>query len=156
MPFDACPHLLRLVLIRAGQLLHPEEKDLSVLIRKVSMEMGMGGLPPLESFDASHTPSPEESLRERRELMRKAVRPRPPTKECPQCRQNSFELFTLCRTCQDAEGGKYKTIFVCSQCGFRERSELPTTIWLDKMKQEFEMQTKETLGIRTVTDEGIK
>lgn len=166
--FDPCPHLIRLILIRCGQLLYPEEKNLSVLVDKVTEAIGLMPftLAANQSFrDASMQVHP----------VTEAIKPR----LCPKCGKESVRLFSICHTCKDlSEGGKYKTIWACKYqaidakgaqimtpqglpvlkegCGYMEKSEKSTTEWLDELGIKYENQTKRSLGIQTLMDKGVE
>jgi hypothetical protein len=40
-------------------------------------------------------------------------------------------------------------------CGFSERSERTTTSWLDELGIDYGIQTKQSLGIKTITDDWV-
>jgi predicted amidophosphoribosyltransferase len=93
-------------------------------------------------------PTPEESAR--------ANPDHPMVNICPVCRKKSYYLTSICRSCKESEGGKYKTVLECFECHHKEKSEDPIVVWLDKWKIEYKTQTKASLGIGTLTDEGVK
>jgi hypothetical protein len=41
-------------------------------------------------------------------------------------------------------------------CGYQEKSEKSTTEWLDELGIRYENQSKRSLGIQTLTDEGVE
>jgi len=168
--FDPYPHLIRLILIRCGQLLYPEENNLTVLVEKVSEAIGLAPfqLAANQSFRVA-----DASMQTRQ--VSESIKPR----LCPKCGQESVRLFPVCHTCKElSEGGKYKTIWACKYpaadskgtpimtpyglpvlkegCGYMEKSEKSTTEWLDELKIHYQNQTKRSLGIQTLTDKGVE
>ena len=105
-------------------------------------------------MDADHLPSLHE-------MIKPDGMPLIPFRECPKCGKESMEMLGLCPTCEEAKGengepAKYKTKFVCKECSYSERSEKHMVIWLQEMGVNFGNQPKKDLGVRTITDEGIK
>ena len=158
MVFDPEIHKVKDIIIKCGRALReakglPEEKNISILYKEASIALG---LPLIETStrDANHLPAPHEMMTpDGRHLI--------PLQKCPKCSQESMEMFGLCPTCEDAKGengepGKYKTKFVCKECSHFERSEKQMVIWLQEMGVEFGNQSKKELGIKTVTDGGVK
>jgi hypothetical protein len=153
MPFNKDIHQIKLIIIKCGEELRkakglPEEKNITTLYEEAS---GILGVPTIETttLDVDHLPAPHETYKE-------DGTPAIPLRECPKCREKSMHLFGLCPTCTDSEGGKYRTKFVCSLCQYEEKSEEHMVIWLRKMGVEFGNQSKKELGIKTITDDGIK
>lgn len=168
--FDPCPHLIRLILIRCGQLLYPEEKNLTVLVERVSEAIGLA---PYQLAANQSFRMPDASMQTRQ--VSEAIKPL----LCPKCGKESVRLFPVCHTCKElSEGGKFKTIWACKYlavdargtpimtpyglpaleegCGYMEKSEKSTTEWLNELGIKYENQTKRSLGIQTLTDEGVK
>ena len=80
-----------------------------------------------------------------------------PKKDCPECGQKEcMNLFPLCATCTDAEGGKYKTKWECFKCNYKIKSEKFLTQWLNEMGVDFQSGMKADMGIKTATDDGLK
>lgn len=158
MVFDPCPHKITQTVLRAGAVIRalkglPEEKNITILYRETAQLLGIPILD-LSSRDARKYPSIAEMEKE-------DGSPLVPLQKCPKCEKYSMEMFGLCPTCEDAKGengepGKYKTKFVCKECSYSERSEKHMVIWLQEMGVDFGNQTKKELGVRTITDEGIK
>jgi len=178
MAFEPNVHLLKIVIINCGKLLWPDEKNITNLYERASEALNVPKFL-TTTKDGDHLPTPMESalgpgiegnvddikikgyvipindVRKRGvqvngDIVNKL------TSECPSCHKRSLVLHGLCRSCKDAEDGKYKTMLRCGECGYSQRSEDPIVTWLDKLGIEFGTQTKESLGIKTVTDEGIK
>ena len=143
MSFDICEHKMKLLIIKFGKFLHPEEKNVTRLYLDTCTLLGIA---PIEttSLMADHIPTLFESARK--------VDGHP----CPQCQKNSLFVTGLCKACKDSENGKYKTVIECKECGSKEKSEEPVIVWLQRWGVEFGNQTKESLGIKTLTDEGLK
>lgn len=139
--FDLCPHLIRLIVIRCGQLLFPEEKNITILYEKTASLIGLMAFQTTSSMQGNHLPAPHEMA---------------PARICPKCGKKTFEIFGLCPTCQESEGGKFRTLFECSDCHHKEKSEKPMVVWLQEMGVDFRTQSKSSLGIKTITDEGSK
>jgi len=149
MTFDPMPHLIKLIVIRCGQLLFPEEKDVTKLYKETLEKLGLNFYStPLPSFFPDPPTSPVPPIGTGPPLI--------PPIECPTCKKISFFLHPLCRTCKEAEAGKYKTIFRCSECSFSEKSEKALVVWLREKNIPFPTGTKVSLGIKTLTDEGLK
>lgn len=150
MSFDLCEHKIRSLIIRAGIEIRrlkglPEEKNITVIYNETAPLLGIAPLP-LSSKEMNHLPTPEESVRENPNL----------AEICPKCGQKAYFLRDLCRGCKDAEGGKYKTVFECHKCHHKEKSEESMVVWLERLGIDFKMQTKKSLGIKTLTDKDLK
>lgn len=158
MSFDPKIHEVKQILIKCGRALRkakglPEELDVTVLYNEASEALGIP-LIRTTTGNADHLPSP-------REMMKPDGMPVIPLRDCPKCGQNSMQIFGLCPTCKDAKGengepGKYKTKFMCTECKHEEKSEKHMVIWLQEMGVDFGNQSKKELGIKTITDDGIK
>lgn len=158
MAFNPEIHRVKDIIIRCGQVLReakglPEEKNISILYEEASLALG---LPLIETStaDANHLPAPHE-------MMKPDGMPMIPLQKCPKCGKDSMEIFGLCPTCEDAKGengepGKYRTKFMCKECSHSEKSEKHMVTWLMEMGVEFGNQSKESLGVKTITDNGIK
>lgn len=153
MAFNPEIHQIKLIVIRCGEALRrakglPEERNITKLYREASQILGIPTIP-TTTRDGDHLPAPHETLKP-------DGTPVVPLRECPSCGKKSMQLFGLCPTCEDSEGGKYRTKFVCSECQYFKKSEKHMVIWLREMGVEFGNQTKQSLGIKTITDEGVK
>lgn len=145
--FDA-----KIIIIKCGMLLNPDEKNISVLYEETSKKLG---LPPLITHTgmADHLPAPHEIAQRKEDDF---VLPR---KKCPQCKtENSFVLAGLCNSCKDSEDGKYKTAWICisKECRYKEKSEKYFTQWLKELGIEIPTGPKRQFGIKTITDDGIR
>ncbi len=147
MAFDIVLHQERQRIINYGRTKWPEEKNITKLYEMATKELGIE-VKVLDTITANHLPTPEESARGNPRSKFSIV--------CPKCQKKSYILHGLCKSCKDAEGGKYKTMFKCYECGNQERSEEPMVTWLNKLDIDFRTQTKESLGIQTMTNEGLK
>lgn len=153
--FDPCDHKVRQIVIKAGREIRkakglPEEKDITVLFNETAPLLGIA-VQILRSTDASKMPAPHE-------MKQPDGRPIIPQRACIQCGNQTMALFPLCSSCSDAEGGKYRTMWKCTHpgCEHKEKSEKFFAKWLDELGIDFKSGTKQSLGIKTVTDEGLK
>ncbi len=153
---DPYADLLRLIVITAGEKLRGArgqdvESDLEKLYRDTAAELGVPEPPPRPAYDpmnppqggANKFPSPEETG---------------PFGECPKCHKQTLVIKSLCLSCEKAEGGKYKTEWVCKdkECGYDEVSELFLVQAYNQFGIPIPEGMKKQLGIKTVTDEGEK
>lgn len=155
MDFDACDHRMRQVIIRAGiqrrkDLGLKEENNITVLYNEMAPLLGVQ-IVQLDSTIVDHLPSPSENINW-------------PKIPCPKCGKNSF-LGSICQSCSDAkdENGNvvYRSGYLCDEksggCGFvSEKTGEWITQRLLKMGWQVPTGTKESLGIKTKTDEGIQ
>lgn len=153
MAFDANAQLLKLVIINCGREIRrakglPEERNVTRLYEEASEMLGLPIIP-ISSREMNHSPAPHE-------MKNPDGTPSIPLRKCSQCGMEAMQLFGLCSSCEDAEGGKYKTLFECQVCHFKEKSEKQMLVWLRELGIEFGSQSKRSLGIKTVTDEGVK
>jgi hypothetical protein len=109
-----------------------------------------------------------------------------PTKKCIKCGKEEMDTITkkpvysahlkgICANCKDAEADpitkkpKYKSMWFCGEqddktgvlipgtgCGHIEKSEKHIVQWFTELNFDFQNANKQTLGIKTVTDEGLK
>lgn len=147
MAFDLCEHNIRQIIIKCGKLLYPDENDVTVLYQKTCVLLGRR-TDLVSSSSVNHLPSPEESA--------KADPLNKLTTICPKCGKRSYVIYGLCKSCKDAENGIYKTMFKCYECQYQVKSKEPIVIWMQRLGIEFGTQSKESLGVRTITDEGVK
>jgi len=158
MAFNPEIHQVKLIIIKCGKALReakglPEEKNITTLYEEASAILGMPTIS-TTTQDADHLPAPHEMVREN-------GTPIIPLRKCPRCGKEAMQMFGLCHTCKDAEGengeiGKYKVKFECKECQFQEKSDKPMVLWLQEMGVDFGMMSKKNLGIKTITDDGIK
>lgn len=158
MTFNPDIHQVKLIIIKCGEALRkakglPEEKNITNLYEEASILLGIPTIS-VTTRDANRIPTPYKMVKEN-------GTPIIPLKKCPKCGQDAMQMFGLCRTCEDAKGengevGKYKVKFECTKCHFKERSEKPMVIWLQEMGVDFSNQSKKELGIKTITDTGLK
>ena len=158
MAFDPEIHKVKEIIIKCGRALReakglPEELNISILYEEASLALGLP-LIQTTTADADHLPAPHEMKSEN-------GMPVIPLTKCPKCGKDSMEMLGLCHTCEDAKGengeiGKYKVKFECKECHFQEKSEKPMVLWLQEMGVDFKMISKKNLGIKTITDDGIK
>lgn len=154
MDFDACHQQVVLILIRAAELLReakglPKEHNITVLYKEVAPLFGMEPVTMNTQTHGNHLPAPHEMVND---TGKRVI----PLQKCPRCSNDSLEIFALCNTCSESEGGKYKTKFSCILCKYEEKSEKFMTQWLNEWGVEYDVQSKESLGIKTITDDGIK
>ncbi len=145
--FDIQEHTERIMIINHGREKWPNEKNINKLYEMACKEFGIE-TKSLTTTMANHLPTPEESARENPQSKFSII--------CPKCNKKSYVLRGLCRSCKDAENGKYKTMFRCYECKHEEKSKEPMVIWFDRLRIDFRTQSKKSLGIETVTDEGLK
>ena len=161
MAFDPQAHQDRQTLIRAATIRRklkglPEEKNITILYNEICAILE---LPIIEisSLNADHLPAPHEMKNVQGDFM-------VPRKDCPLCgSRDSVILTPLCGSCKDAEGGKFKSAWVCqgAQCkdkegGYKERSEKAFVQWLSELGIKIPTGSKMDLGIKTMTDSGLK
>ncbi len=182
--FDAVPHLMRLLVIAMGRFLHPDETDLSKLYDETAAELGV--LPfanpsPVnragvgiaqESAAVVRLPAPHEMKTAEGDFVI-------PRKDCPKCGGKQTVVLTdICQSCADAEGGKYKSAWTCSievggrvienkDCGYKGKNQ-KTVIGVvveewrkqglseDEIMRRLPNGSKQALGIKILTDEGLR
>jgi hypothetical protein len=163
MEFDACEHKIRQIIIKAGREIRrikglPEEKNITVIFNEVADLFGVKKT--LTSRDANHLPSPHEMKNDKGMFII-------PRKDCPHCgRKEGLSLKSLCRSCIDSEGGKYNTMYSCEEvgpdgkpigCGFKsDKSEKFMSQIMTELNPDWDGGIKKDLGIKTITDEGLK
>lgn len=153
MVFDPCPHQITQIVLKAGAVIRqikglPEEKNITILYNETAPLLGVA-ITPMNSQQADHLPAPHE-------MKKPDGQPVIPLRECLKCGEKAMQIFGLCPTCEDSGGGKYRTKFVCSHCKHEEKSEKHMVAWLQEMGVDFGNQSKQSLGIKTITDDGIK
>ena len=172
--WEVAPQLIRQILITAGEKIReakglvPEE-DLDKLYQDTAIEFGLINLDSVVKEEmpnvpitegVNHLPAPHEM----KNGQGKFVLSR---KDCPQCgRKDGLSLKSICPACADSEGGKYHTMYSCEEigpdgklmgCGFKtEKSEEFMVQRMSKENPDWQGGMKQNLGIKTITDKGIK
>jgi len=153
MSFDPCPHRITQLVLRAGAIIRqlkglPEEKNVTILYNETAPMLGVAIIP-MNSRVTNHLPTPGEIRREDGKFV-------VPRKECPKCGA-TMVLGPICRSCKDAEEGKYRSGYKCITCQFvDEKTDEFFSQRLSRMGIEVPDGMKETMGIKTLTDEGLK
>lgn len=152
--FDACEHRIRQLVIKAGEqrrkeLGMPEELNITKIYNEMAPLLGISPIL-MSSKDVNHLPAPSEMKDAKGNFV-------VPNKPCPKCGKIMF-LESICQSCEDAEGGKYKSGYSCNKrfggCGFMdEKNGEWLSQRLNRMGIDFGSGTKESLGIRTHTDQ---
>ena len=155
MAFDLCQHQIIQLLIKVGQSVRElrgeqEEKNISILHREALEFLKMPLPVQSTSKEADHLPFAYEVT----DQGGKFVIPR---KDCPQCFQKgSVVLAPLCQSCKEAEGGKYKSIWTCTKCSWKEKmSKAFIRVLEDLGIASLPEGDKRSLGIKTMTDQGL-
>jgi hypothetical protein len=166
MAFDPCQHEITQIIINAGGIIRklkglPEEMNITALYNETAPLLGILVVP-MSSRDADHMPTLSEAMAPNGKFLI-------PRRDCPQCgRKESHILYSICPSCTDSEGGKYKSMWFCGEmdlhrnlvqntgCGFTDKSEKFFSQWITELGVEIPTGTKESLGIKTVTDKGLK
>jgi hypothetical protein len=153
--FDLNHHLIIQLVIRAGKEIRkakglPEEKNISIIFNETAALLGISNIK-VKGKEISKLPAPHELTDE---LTGKFIIPR---KDCLECKgEGKMILVSLCKTCEDAAGGLYKTMWRCEACGEKEKSKKFFIQWLHDLKIDFKPGMKIDLGIKTATDQGDK
>jgi ribosomal protein L32 len=157
MAFDSCEHRIRQIIIKAAILRRkegnlPEDNNITTLYNEMAPLLGISVVQ-MNSRDANHLPSPSEMKNEKGEFII-------PNKICPKCGKITF-LSSICQSCEAAENGLYKTGYTCDErsggCGFvDEKTGEFYSQRLSRMGKDVPTGTKESLGIKTATDDGLK
>ena len=154
MAFDPCVHLIKQLVIRAGGEIRkakglPEELNITTLYNETIVLLGIDPIRTTSEF-TNKMPAPHESTDKNGKLVI-------PRKTCTECNEvESMALHSLCKSCTDSEGGQFKTMWLCGKCGAKEKSNKFLVQWLDELGVEFSDGTKQDMGIKTVTDNGIR
>jgi hypothetical protein len=152
MVFDACEEKIRQVVIKAAIELRKargqsEERNITILFREAASLLGVF-VDNLSSAQADHLPSPGEMKNEKKQFVI-------PRKDCPRCR-GTMVLGSICQSCKDAEGGKYKSGYKCEMCQFvDDKSEKFFTQRLVELGIDVPNGMKQAMEIKTITDEGF-
>ena len=152
MPFDPCEATIRPLVIKAAELLReakgmPEEKNITILYEEIAPLLGLS-IKRMSTKDIDHPPTFMDDAKQNPNSPWVII--------CPKCNEKSYVIHPICRGCKDSENGKYKTMFLCFRCNHKDRSEKPFIKWLNELGIEIPEGMKQRLGIRTVTDEGLK
>lgn len=147
MEFDSQKHLERIRIIQHGRERWPQEKNITRLFEMASIELGIKNSEMFTASREDHLPTPEESAKINPESVWVRI--------CPNCGKKSYVLRSLCPNCIESEGGKYKTKLICYHCNHAEKSNKFVAQWMNEWKISAS-GTKQELGIKTITDEGLK
>lgn len=150
--WDLCNHRITQLVIKMGKLLRqakglPEEKNVTILYEETAILLGIPVMK-MSSSNVSRNPTPEESA--------KSDPSSPLVQICPSCKEKAYYLQGLCKSCKDSENGTYKSVWKCFKCGHSEKSKEHVVTWLNRLGIDYRTQSKKSLGIQTVTDEGLK
>jgi len=150
MAFDVCDHKIRQLVIRAAQIFRslkglPEEKNITILFNEAAPLFGIPS-DSIPSSRADHLPTPAETVPPDSPLLR----------ICPRCKQKSFLLNSYCPKCPEFTEQGYRSFFECMKCGYKENSTDPVVVWLEKLGVQFTNQSKQSLGLKTKTPDGIR
>jgi|SRR3972149_6907872 len=155
MVFDPCNHKITQIVLKAGVIIRqlkglPEEKDITIIYNETAPLLGILVVQK-NSREADHLPSPAEMKNDKGDFIL-------PRKDCPNCNEkNTVFLVSLCPSCKDSEDGKYHSAWTCQKCGvIMERSEKFLVKVLTEMGIEIPNGDKKALGIKTITDDGLK
>ncbi len=149
--FDPLPHLMNNLVLRCGRVMFPKIRELRALYLKTCEAVHMAPIQTTSAM-ANRYPPPQETA---------------PVMACPKCGKMEYRLYNInsgCGGCKkESEDGKYNTKWWCHSdsppetgCGHMEKSEMFLTQWYNELKVEYGNQTKESLGVKTITDEGVK
>ena len=166
--FDVCKHQITQLIIKAGTVFRkmqnlPEEKNITKLYNEAAPLLGMEPIQMNTAMDGDHLPAPHEM----RKLDGSFTVPR---KDCPQCgKKESMRLIGICRSCADSEGGKFNSMWYCGEqdpnkmlipasgCGAKtDKSPKVYTQVAHELGVEIPTGLKADLGIKTMTDDGLK
>jgi len=155
MEFNPCPHQITQIVLRAGKIIRqlkglPEEKNVTILYGETAPLLGII-VAPMDSRIVNHLPSPAEMKDEKGRFV-------VPRKECSKC-GGIMVLGPICPSCKDSEDGKYKSGYKCEvkTCEYvDDKSEKFFIQRLNEMGVEIPTGPKRVMGIKTLTDEGLK
>jgi len=165
MAFDPEIHKIKDIIVKCGRALReakglPEELNISILYEEASLALNLP-LIVTTTREANHLPAPYE-------MVGSNGMPIIPRKDCPQCgRKDGLSLKSICPSCTDSEGGKYHTMYSCEEfgsftgkpigCGFKtEKSEMFMVQRMSELNPNWQSGMKADMGIKTVTDDGLK
>jgi hypothetical protein len=158
--FDPYPHLIKQIILAFGKILYPEEQDLTVVYEKARQRIGMDPIVTSTSAPVAGTISNQgvtATVEQDAQRMLNLARSMEIEYKCPNpnCNSQKVILMDLCRNCKDGQAG-YRSAIECPVCHTREKFDKPIAVWLKELGIDFGMQSKRSLGIRTLTDEGVK
>jgi len=164
MAFNPEIHKVKEIIIKCGRALRvarglPEELNISILYEEASLALGLP-LIQTTTADADHLPAPYEMKNDQGKFIVSR-------KDCPQCGyKDGLSLKSICPSCTDSEDGKYHTMYSCEEmgpegkkigCGFKtEKSEKFMAQRMSEENPNWEGGMKQDLGVRTITDDGVK
>lgn len=154
MAFDPCVHLMKMLTIRAGQEIRkakglPEELNITKIYDEACIILGIPNVK-TTTASASKLPAPHEMKKE-------DGTPVIPKSDCKQCGGiGTSSLHGLCTSCEDSEGGIYKTMWLCEKCGNKDKSKKFMVQWLNELGIDYKNALKKNQGITTMTDQGLK
>lgn len=140
MNFDICSHNLNRLLIIIGKEKFPNIKDDTEAMMAASLAYGIPFQKQVSS-KGNKLPGIEETG---------------PFFICPNCKEKGLVIYGLCKTCADAEQGKFQAKLVCKLCGHEEKSRKHIVTLFHEFGFDFKNGTKKELGIKTITDDGVK
>lgn len=181
--FDASHQLIRLITIAAGEKLREArwqdaEPDKDKLFAETIKEFGLDNMAqdgsamptvlPISKMGmnrpmgADHLPSPQEMKDDQGNYVM-------PRDKCPKCgKEGAIIIHPICPTCEKSEKGKYFTELFCGErdkegvliqgtgCGYSEVSTKRYSQWLTEKNPNWRGGMKKDLGVKTVTDDGLK
>jgi hypothetical protein len=157
MVFDPCPEQKTQIVVKAGILRRrelglPEEKNITTLYNEMAPLLGIV-VASKSSRTVNHLPSPAEMKDEKGEFII-------PRKDCPKCGGSmTMPLGPICPSCKDSEGGIYRSGYKCEvkTCEYvDDKNEEFFTQRLSRMGVEIPTGPKQAMGIKTITDDGLK
>jgi len=155
MTFDPCPHQITQLVLKAGAVIRelkglPEEKNITVLYNETAPLLGIIVVP-MDSRTVNHLPSPAEMKDEKGRFV-------VPRKDCPKCGgAMTMPLGPICPSCKDSEDGIYKSGYKCEVCEYvDEKTDEFFTQRLSRMGVEIPEGMKQAIGIKTLTNDGLK
>jgi hypothetical protein len=147
LSFNAEVHHERLRILNYGRKKWPEEKNITNLYEMACKDLGIE-IKPLSASMANHLPTPEESARAYPDSALIQI--------CPGCGEKSYVPKSICQGCKESENGKYKMKLECYRCNHSEKLEKWMVQWMNEKQIEIPDGMKRNLGIKTVTDDGLK
>jgi hypothetical protein len=184
MAFDPCEHQIRRIVIKAAGEIRkakglPEEENITVLFNETAPLLGVF-VADLSSVKIDHLPGPYEigqtpvQNSQASKISKKLIEHK---QICPKCGKKSMELFDICRSCPDFKLGfrsEWRCIGIRDEtgkivdmgCGEKVKTNKFMTQWFKEFADadpEFKdlldsagTLSKQEMGIRTVTDTGLK
>lgn len=137
---NSCDQRVNNILILIGKYFSPGEKNITVALKIASEKLGVR----VQTIEGG-----------KREGLNKFINGGVVFK-CLKCGGDGMRVIPLCPTCEASEKGKYKTQLKCALCNFEEKSIKYTVQWYNEFGFDYKSGTKKELGIKTLTDEGLK